>query len=117
MAELWEHYHEFESLDTEVVALSSDAEEDARGTVDMLALQFPVIFGIDPEAASSAIGCYTGVHEGKAHVQPAGFVLTPDGVVAHAVYASGKVGRLTANDALTVIKDLRKRAADRAAAG
>jgi peroxiredoxin len=90
------------------VALSSDARQDAWGTVQRLGLGYRVLYGLDPEATSSAIGCYTGEHEGVPHIQPAAFILDPDGRIAHAVYSSGKVGRLTADDALTILKELRE---------
>jgi peroxiredoxin len=83
---------EFDALDAEIVALSADREEEAW----------------EPEATSRAIGCYTGKHEGKPHIQPAAFILGSDGRIVHAMYSSGKVGRLTTGDALTMVKDLRK---------
>lgn len=101
-----EHLAEIEALDAQVVALSSDSESDARGVVERLDLHYTVLYGLDAEAMSRAIGCYTGTREGKAHVQPAGFVLHRDGTVAHAVYSSGKVGRLTARDAIAVLEGL-----------
>jgi peroxiredoxin len=74
--------------------------------VERLGLEFTVLYGLDPEATSRAIGCYTGMHEGRPHIQPADFVLGPDGRVVHAVYSSGTVGRLTAADALPTVKGL-----------
>jgi alkyl hydroperoxide reductase subunit AhpC len=47
------------------------------------------------------------MHDGRPHLQPASFILGPDGRIAHVVYSSGKVGRLTAGDALTIVKELR----------
>jgi len=109
LADFQQHSGEFEALGVPVVALSADNAENARGTVAKLGLSFPVLYDLDPEQTSRAIGCYVGVREGRAHLQPADFVLTPDGNVAHAVYSSGKVGRLTAEDALTVVRDLQKK--------
>lgn len=108
MADFQQHKAEFDKLDTRIVALSSDTQEGARGTVERLGLDYPVLYGLDPDATSRTIGCYTGVHEGRRHIQPAGFVLKPNGDIAHAVYSSGNVGRLTASDALTVLKELQK---------
>jgi peroxiredoxin len=108
LADFKQHKAEFDALGAQIVALSSDREEEARGTVEQLGLEFRVLYGLDPEATSRAIGCYTGKREGKPHIQPAGFVLGPGGRIVHAIYSSGKVGRLTASDALTIIKDLRK---------
>jgi peroxiredoxin len=108
LADFQQHKAEFDALDTQIVALSADREEEAGGTVERLGLQFTVLYDLDPEATSRAIGCYTGMYEGKAHIQPAAFILRPDGRIVHAMYSSGKVGRLTASDALTIVKDLRK---------
>jgi peroxiredoxin len=108
LADFQQHNAELDALETQVLALSADREEEARGTVEQLGLEYTVLYGLDPDAASRAIGCYTGTHEGRAHIQPAAFILGPDGRIVHAVYSSGKVGRLTAGDALTIAKDLRK---------
>jgi peroxiredoxin len=108
LADFQQHKAEFDALDAQIVALSADREEEAWGTVQELGLEFRVLYDLDPEATSRAIGCYTGKHEGKPHIQPAGFILGPDGRIVHAMYSSGKVGRLTAGDALTMVKELRK---------
>jgi peroxiredoxin len=107
LADFQQHLAELDALGTRVVALSADAEADAAGTVRQLGLDFPVLYGLDPDAASRAIGSYTGRYEGRPHIQPAAFVLGPEGRIVHAVYSSGKVGRLTAADALTIVKGLR----------
>lgn len=106
MADYQSHQADFDALEARVVALSADEENDARGTAEQLGLSFPVLFGLDARATGEAIGAYTGVRKGRAHLQPSGFVLSPEGTVAHAVYSSGKVGRLTATDALTVLRGL-----------
>ena len=108
MADFQQHKAELDALDAQVVALSSDREEEAEGTVERLGLEFMVLYDLNPEATSRVIGCYTGMHEGRPHIQPAAFILGSDGRIVHATYSSGKVGRLTARDALTMIKDLRK---------
>jgi peroxiredoxin len=108
LADFQQHNAELDALDTQVVALSADREEEARGTVEQLGLEYTVLYGLDPDATSRALGCYTGTHEGRPHIQPAAFILGPDGRIVHAVYSSGKVGRLTAGDALTIVKDLRE---------
>jgi peroxiredoxin len=108
LADFQQHKAELDALDTQIVALSADSEEEAEGTVERLGLEFTVLYDLDPEATSRVIGCYTGIHEGKPHIQPAAFILGSDGRIVHAMYSSGKVGRLTASDALTMVKDLRK---------
>ena len=108
MADFQQHTGEFDALGTQILALSADDEAEAWGTVEQLGLEFTVLYGLDPEAASRSIGSYSGTHEGRPHIQPAAFILRPDGMIVHAVYSSGKVGRLTAGDALTIVTDLRK---------
>lgn len=104
MADYQKQKPDFEALDAGVLALSSDAVQEARGTVEQLGLEFPVLCGLDPLVTARAIGCYTGVRQGRPHLQPAAFVLAEDGSIVHAVYSSGKVGRLTASDALTILR-------------
>lgn len=41
------------------------------------------------------------------HLQPAGFVLSPDGAVINAVYSSGPLGRLTADEVLGLVRYVR----------
>ena len=81
----------------------------------LLGLGFPVAYGLDVDMVQRAIGCYTGTREGHKHLQPASFVLAPDGSILHAVYSSGKVGRLTASDVLVIARDRLKTAATTAA--
>ncbi len=109
MAEFQKHKAALDELDVRIIALSSDAREDARGTVDKLGLDFPVIYGLDAAATSRLVGCYTGLHQGRPHVQPASFVLDAEGKVVQAVYSSGKVGRLSAEDALILARDVKKK--------
>jgi peroxiredoxin len=99
---------EFDALDTPILALSADDQPEAWGTVEQLGPEFTVFYGLDPEATSRVIGCYTGMHEDRPHIQPAAFILGPDGKIVYAAFSSGKVGRLTASDALTIVNDLRK---------
>ena len=109
MADVQQHKAAFDELGARVVALSSDPQDSARTTVTRLGLEFPLGYGLDATATSRTIGCYTGIHEGTPHVQPAAFVLDDHGNIVHAVYSSGKVGRLTAEDALTLIRDRQKK--------
>lgn len=110
MADFAKNQTQLDELDVRIVAVSSDPRAQAKKTVDELGLKFPVIHGMDPDETSRLIGCYTGTHEGRPHIQPASFVLDADGNVVYAVYSTGKVGRLTAEDALTIARDVRKKA-------
>jgi peroxiredoxin len=115
LADFQQHLSELESLGVGVVALSADNEADAAALMKLLGLGFPVAYGLDVDMVQRAIGCYTGLREGHEHLQPASFVLAPDGRILHAVYSSGKVGRLTASDVLVIARDRLKTAATTAA--
>jgi len=92
-------------MNTRIVAAASGPRGDAEWLIRELGLGFPLGYDLDADAASQSIGCYVGVHEECRHVQPSGFILDPDGTVIHAVYSSGKVGRLTASDVLTILRE------------
>lgn len=106
MADFQEHREELTAHGTSIVAGSSDSREGAEKAIEEWGLSYPVLFGLDPEETSRNIGCHTGEHDGSPHIQPAGFVLDERGNVTLAVYSTGRVGRLTAEDALTAIGDL-----------
>ncbi|MCY7380057.1 MAG: peroxiredoxin family protein [Gemmatimonadaceae bacterium] len=111
MADFQQHKAELDELGMRVIALSSGSSDDARKTVEKLGLGFPVLHSLDARATSRTIGCYTGVHEGVPHVQPASFVLDHDGKIVLATYSTGKVGRLDGVDAVILAKDIAKKRA------
>ncbi len=96
----------FTDASTRVVALSADPEPEARATVEDYGIEFPVAYGLEPDRLAQTIGVYLG---GEAEfVQATGFVLRPGGEVELAVYSSGAVGRLVADDVLGLIEYARK---------
>ncbi len=101
-----QHRAALQTLDAQIVAISSDAPEDARGTVEALGLGFQVLSGLEAKDSAAHLGCYIGTHAGTAHVQPTSFVLDRDGRIVHALYSSGRVGRLTGDDAVTLVEGL-----------
>ncbi len=86
-----------------IVALSADGEEGARKMVSDEGLSFPVLYGLDVEDAKDRFGLYIQKGE-KTHLQPAQFVLDPNGVIRLACYSSGAVGRLSATEMLGVVE-------------
>jgi peroxiredoxin len=84
--------------DASVVALSADAAPDAEKTVNELELTIPIGYALDPEKVAETIGAY--VNQDPPHLQPASFILEPGGTVALAVYSTGAVGRLHADEAI-----------------
>ena len=89
------------------VAISADGEEGARSMKEDEELGFPVLYGVDCEEVRDRTGIYIAEHDGRAHLQPAQFILDPEGTVRFASYSSGKVGRLDARAALEEIESLR----------
>jgi peroxiredoxin len=83
-------------MSVSVVALSVDDEPTATALVDKHRIRFPVGYGADADAIATATGAYT--NETPRYLQSTGFVLDPAGKVITAVYSSGAIGRLVADD-------------------
>jgi peroxiredoxin len=83
-------------LDIKVVALSVDDEPTSSALIDKLHLEFPVGYGANADCIAQALGAYTN-HDPK-YLQGTGFVLDPDSRVLIALYSSGAIGRLVADD-------------------
>ena len=107
MAGIQDIYDEYRDADVRVVALSADGREGAREMEEDEGLDFPVLYGLDCKDVRDRFGIYIEKRTEKTHLQPAQFILDPDGTVRLASYSSGKVGRLDAREALDEIEDLR----------
>ena len=83
-------------LGIKVVAMSVDDETTSSALVDKLHLEFPVGYGIDAACIAATLGAY--INDDPRYVQGTGFVLDPDGRVLIALYSSGAIGRLLADD-------------------
>lgn len=71
-------------------------------------LSFPVLYALDVDEMRERLGLY--IQKGdRTHLQPAQFVLDPDGRVHLASYSSGAVGRLSAAEMLGVVEAARGR--------
>lgn len=92
----------FEAAGVRVLALSADTATDARTTVEVHGIEFPVGYGLAPDEIRARLGAYVAP-EGR-FIQATGFVLGPGGSVQLAVYSSGAVGRLVAADVLGLIE-------------
>lgn len=92
-------------LGVRVVAFSVDDEAASAALVAKHRLAFPVGYGADAEKVSATLGAYTG-DEPHHHLQSTGFVLAPDGTVVTAVYSSGAIGRLVADDVAGLVRYL-----------
>jgi peroxiredoxin len=92
-----------------VFFLSTDNEEKAREMADKHSVTFPILYGMDGPAVSSAWGSY--YEERRNILHATGFILRPDHVIASATYSTGPVGRLTTEDVIRIVSFYQKQAA------
>ncbi len=91
-----------------VVALSVDDEATTVGTIDKNKLNFPVGHSADADKVAAITGAYT--NETPHYLQTTGFLLDPDGRILNAVYSSGPIGRLVADDIIGMVNYLKSKA-------
>ena len=103
-----------DGLGVKVVALSVDDEATSAATVAKNHLQFPVGHSAEADAIAAATGAF--VNPSRRFLEPAGFVLAPDGTVKAAAYATSAIGRLMAKDVVGFVGYMQSVAAKAAAA-
>jgi peroxiredoxin len=91
-----------------VMALSVDDEATTVGTIEKFKLDFPVGHSADAERVASVTGAYT--NDSPRYLQATDFLLAPDGKIVNAVYSSGPLGRLVAEEVVGVVTYLKSRA-------
>ncbi len=89
-------------VNVKVAALSVDDEATSTGLVDKRHLTFPVGHSADPGTVAQLTGAYT--NDEPHYLQSTGFVLAPDGTIITAVYSSGAIGRLVADDVVGLVR-------------
>lgn len=90
-----------------VVALSVDDEATTIGTIEKHKLSFPVGHSADADKVAAITGAYT--NETPRYLQTTGFLLDPDGRILNAVYSSGPIGRLVAEDVIGMVAYLKSK--------
>jgi peroxiredoxin len=91
-----------------VVALSVDDEAATIGTIEKFKLSFPVGHSANADEVASVTGAYTNA--APRYLQSTGFVLDPEGRILNAVYSSGPLGRLVAEDVIGMVAYLKSQA-------
>lgn len=91
-----------------VVALSVDDETTTAGTIEKFKLGFPVGHSADAGKVAAITGAYT--NDKPRYLQTTGFLLAPDGKILNAVYSSGPIGRLVAEDVIGMVAYLKSKA-------
>lgn len=84
-----------------------DLKEDAQKTVQKNMLTFPVLYALDARKMIATIGTY--ISEKKLYLHATGFVLQPDKTIELAGYSNGPISRITADDAISMIKYLKRK--------
>lgn len=92
----------FTELGMKVVAFSVDDEPTTAALADKHNLAFPLGHSADADKIAALTGAYT--NDDPHHLQSTGFVLAPDGTVITAVYSSGAIGRLLADDVAGLVR-------------
>ena len=92
---------ELAALETTIIAVSADTAEHTREMQERGRLSFPVAYGATP-ADAETIGAWWSDDRGG-FFQPAEFLLGRGGVVLGAMYASGPVGRMGADEVIHAI--------------
>ncbi len=100
---------QLDALGLKVIALSVDSKADATAMVEKHRLNFPVGYGADAERIAAATGAC--LNDNPRYMQSTGFVLDPDGKVITAVYSSGAIGRLVAEDVIGFVRYVKSKAA------
>jgi len=88
-----------------VVSLSVDDEATTRGTIEKFKLTFPVGHSADADQVAALTGAY--INDSPRYLQSTGFLLDPEGRVLNAVYSSGPIGRLVAEDVIGMVNYLK----------
>jgi peroxiredoxin len=95
----------------DVVAASSDSEDNARATVEETKASFAVAWGLEPRAFAQATGAFW--NERANHLHATSFIVRPGGKIALAVYSTGSLGRLMPQDVLHLMPFLKPKAPPR----
>jgi peroxiredoxin len=95
---------EFEKLGVRIIAISADSLDEAKQTVEKHHLTFPVLYGASPASIAKTFGAYVDRNTHGTYVNSTDFILQPNGAIAVAVYSSGAIGRIVADDALGLVK-------------
>ncbi len=107
MADYQSKLGELATLDIALVAASIDPKVTAQKTATELGLKFPVAYGLDCQATSSATGAF--FEPEKKFLHATGFLLKPDGKIQVAAYSTGPLGRLTPADVVQLVKLLKSK--------
>jgi len=107
LADFQAHLNELKAAEIDIVGLSVDPLDKARETVDQLKLQFPLAWGLHVIDDADRIGAWRD--DKRPMIQPSEFLLGRDGKILSATYSTGPIGRLRAEDVLSLVRFMESR--------
>ncbi len=99
MAGYERHLAEFDEIDARLFAASVDPLDKAEEVA--ADLSFPIGFGVGRDIADALDSWW---EERRGLIQPSEFILNAEHKVMSSTYSSGPVGRVTAEDALRIMR-------------
>ena len=106
MADFERRFDDFARRGATVCGASTDSYDDARRTVERLALRGPLAYGLDAREFSTLTGAF--FDERKGFVHATGFVIARGGAVVGSLYSTSGVGRLGADETVGLLDYLAK---------
>jgi peroxiredoxin len=106
LAGLQSNLEKLKGLDASVIAASVDPEDKTRELAASLSLTYPLAWAVTRQTAD-AIGAWW--ESTRNFVQPAEFIVGPDGKVVSSTYSSGPIGRVEPADMVSLIGFYEKR--------
>ena len=101
MADYQAHLGELKAASIDVVGLSVEPLEKARETAAQLKIEFPLAWGLKLPDAADRVGAWRD--DKRPMIQPSEFVLGRDGKILSATYSTGPIGRVRAEDVLSLV--------------
>ncbi len=81
--------------------------DKARETVTQLKIEFPLAWGLKLPDDADRIGAWRD--DKRPMIQPSEFLIGRDGKILSATYSTGPIGRLRAEDVLTLVRFMETR--------
>lgn len=95
-------YKEFQDNNIGVILASVEDKATSQNLLNRHGVNIPFAYGLDARELSNTIGCYYDSKD--MYIEATGFMLQPDKKVYLGAYSTGVVGRIRADNALSVIR-------------
>ena len=95
-------YKEFQDNNIGVLFASVEDKVTSQKLLSRHGVEVPFAYGLDAKEMSKSIGCYYDSKD--LYLEATGFMLQPDKTVYLGAYSTGAVGRIRADNALSIIR-------------